>query len=74
MEDFVRIGLGVGLVTREFAQRELEDGTIFEVNTEPKLPSTPFALITLKDSFHSFGANKLMEMIIEDVNEKELHE
>ena len=72
MEEFVRIGLGVGLVTKEFAQRELEEGTIFEVDTLPKLPDTPFALITLKDAFHSFGANKLMEMILKDINKKDL--
>jgi hypothetical protein len=31
-----------------------------------------FSLITLKDSHHSFGANKLMEMIMNDVNKKDL--
>lgn len=66
MEDFVRIGLGVGLVTKEFAQRELNDGTIFEVKTEPTIPSTYFAILTLKNSFNSFGTNRLIEMILED--------
>ena len=72
LEDFVRIGLGVGLVTTEFATKDIEEGKLFEVKTEPKLPSKYFSLITLKDSHHSFGANKLMEMIMNDVNKKDL--
>lgn len=67
LEDFVKIGLGVGLVTKEFAQKELDEGSIFEVKTNPKVPSKYFSLITLKNSFHSFGTNKLIEMILEDI-------
>lgn len=67
LEDFVKIGLGVGLVTKEFAQKELDEGLIFEVKTNPKVPSKHFSLITLKNSFHSFGTNKLIEMIIDDI-------
>ena len=67
LEDFVKIGLGVGLVTKEFAQKELDEGSIFEVKTNPKIPSKYFSLITLKNSFHSFGTNKLIEMILEDI-------
>ncbi len=66
LEDMVRIGLGVGLVTREFAQKEIDNGLIFELKTKPEIPSKPFALITLKNSFHSFGANRIIEMILED--------
>ena len=67
LEDFVKIGLGVGLVTKEFAQKELDEGLIFEVKTNPKVPSKYFSLITLKNSFHSFGTNKLIEMILDDI-------
>jgi DNA-binding transcriptional LysR family regulator len=72
LEDFARIGLGVGLVTMEFATKDIEEGKLFEVKIEPELPSKYFSLITLKDSHHSFGANKLMEMIMNDVNKKDL--
>ena len=72
IEDFVKIGLGVGLVTKEFAQKEIDEGLIFEVKTKPYIPSKYFSLITLKNSHHSFGANKLMEMIMNDVNKKDL--
>lgn len=70
LEDFVKIGLGVGLVTKEFAQKEIDEGLIFEVKTKPYIPSKYFSLITLKNSFHSFGTNKLIEMILEDNKNK----
>lgn len=70
IEDFVKIGLGVGLVTKEFAQKEIDEGLIFEVKTKPYIPSKYFSLITLKNSFHSFGTNKLIEMIFEDNKNK----
>lgn len=70
LEDFVKIGLGVGLATREFAEKDIKEGSIFEVKTNPTIPSIPFALITLKNSFHSFGTNKLIDMILEDNKNK----
>lgn len=70
LEDFVKIGLGVGLATREFAEKDIKEGSIFEVKTNPTIPSIPFSLITLKNSFHSFGTNKLIDMILEDNKNK----
>lgn len=67
LEDFVKIGLGVGLVTKEFAKKEIEDELIFEVKTKPEIPSIYFSLLTLKSTFHSFGTNKLIEIILKDI-------
>lgn len=67
LEDFVKIGLGVGLATKEFAQKDIDEGSIFEVKTEPAIPSKYFSLITLKNSIHSFGTNRLIEMILDDI-------
>lgn len=70
LEDLVRIGLGVGLVTKEFAQHEIDEKKVFEVNTIPSVPSKSFAMITLKNSYHSFSANKLIDMILNDKKNK----
>lgn len=70
LEDFVKIGLGVGLVTKEFAQKDIDDELIFVVKTKPSIPSKDFALITLKNSHHSFGANKLIELILTDIEKQ----
>lgn len=64
LEDFVKIGLGIGLVTKEYALKEINDGSIFEVKTEPKLEGNTFSMYTKKNSFHSFAANELINMII----------
>ena len=70
LEDFVKIGLGVGLVTKEFAQKDIDDELIFVVKTKPSIPSKDFALITLKNSHHSFGANKLIELSLTDIEKQ----
>ena len=61
LEEFVKIGLGIGLVTKEFVQKDLESGELFEVNTIPKLHEKKFGIILLKDSMHSFGTNQLVK-------------
>lgn len=71
LEDFVRIGLGIGLVTKEYATKNIGADRFFVIKTEPELPSVPFSLITLKNSYHSFGANKLIEMILKDVKKQD---
>ena len=66
LEDFVRIGLGIGLVTEEFVQNELNQGDVFKINSYPLLPKKDFSLITLKKSTHSFAANELIKIILEN--------
>lgn len=66
LEDFVRIGLGIGLVTEEFVAKDLNNGDIFKVNSYPELPVKDFSLITLKNSTHSFATNELIKIILEN--------
>ena len=66
LEDFVRIGLGIGLVTEEFVAKDLENGDIFKINSYPKLPIKDFSLITLRNSTHSFATNELIKIILEN--------
>lgn len=66
LEDFVKIGLGIGLVTKEFAINKINNQEVFIIKTKPEIPSINFSLITLKNSFHSFGANKLIEILKKD--------
>ena len=65
IEELVQIGLGIGLVTKEYVEKEIGNGDIFFIKTNPPLPSLDFSLFTLKDSHHSFAANRLIEMIKE---------
>lgn len=67
LEDLVKIGFGIGLVTKEYAQKEIDSGEVFIVKTKYQLPSKYFSLITLKNSFHNFATNQLIEMILKDI-------
>ena len=64
LEEFAKIGLGISFVTEEFAQKEIDNGYVFKVKTEYDVPPVGYALITLKNSFHSFGANAFIDMIL----------
>lgn len=64
LEEFVKIGLGIGLVTKEYVQKELDNNELFEVKTIPQLAEKKFGIITLKDSMHSFGTNQLIKLLI----------
>ena len=61
--DFARIGYGIGLVTREFVRKDLDEGTLFEVPLVDKLPERNIGLITLKDTNMSFAAQKFVELL-----------
>ena len=64
LEEFAKIGLGISFVTEEFAQKQINNGDVFKVKTVNDIPPVGFALITLKNSFHSFGANAFIEMLL----------
>ncbi|MBQ4032172.1 MAG: LysR family transcriptional regulator [Bacilli bacterium] len=66
LEDFVEIGFGIGLATKEYVDQEMQDRDIVIVKTRPELEPIPFGMFTLKDSIHSFATNKLIEMIREN--------
>ncbi len=70
LEDFVTIGLGIGLVTKEYSMKKIKNEKVFVIKTNPEIPSISYSLMTLKNSYHSFGANKLIEMILKDTKDR----
>lgn len=70
LEDFVTIGLGIGLVTKEYSMKKIKNEKVFVIKTDPELPSIPYSLMTLKNSYHSFGANELIKMILKDTKKQ----
>lgn len=71
LEDFVEIGLGIGLATKEFIEEKIDSKKIFTINVKEEIPSIPYYILTLKNSFHSFGTNKLIEIILEDLKNQD---
>lgn len=70
LEDFVTIGLGIGLVTKEYSMKKIKNEKVFVIKTKPELPSIPYSLMTLKNSYHSFGANELIKLILKDTKKQ----
>lgn len=61
--DFVKIGFGVGIATKEYIRKELNSKKLFVVKTTPSLPRKPFGILKAQDHILSFGAEKLIEML-----------
>lgn len=49
VSEFIKSGIGIGLVTREFVKGELEDGTLFEIKTDAKIENRSIGVIYLKN-------------------------
>lgn len=50
---FSKIGLGIGVTTKEFVQKEIDNEKIFEINVIPKLPNIDYGIILLESSIPS---------------------
>lgn len=61
--EFAKAGLGVGCVTREFIKHELEEKTLFEIETDFELPERFIGGITRKDLSPTYAALKFMEIV-----------
>ncbi|MBR2903843.1 MAG: LysR family transcriptional regulator substrate-binding protein, partial [Clostridia bacterium] len=48
MKRLVVKGMGAGVIPKEYAQREMEEGTLFEVKTDPTLPARSVGMLLSK--------------------------
>lgn len=63
--EFARIGLGISAVIGNFVQDDLAGKHLYEVRTNPALPTRPIGLIVSKDMPMSYAATALMERLRE---------
>ncbi len=64
--DFVKIGYGIGFVTKQYVLEELHTKELFEIKVRPTIPPREFGLIQLKEHVLSFSAQALIELIERD--------
>jgi DNA-binding transcriptional LysR family regulator len=55
MKRLVQRGMGVGVIPREYAQKAIEDGTLFEVKTDPALPARSIGMLLKKNAPVSYA-------------------
>lgn len=62
--DAVKKGVGVGCVTKEYVEKELSKGEIFEVPLTISFPRRSLGIITMKGAPLNFASYKFVDMII----------
>lgn len=67
--DFTKMGFGVGIATKEYLDDELSDGTLFEVKTNPELPTRYIGVMHLKNKILSRCSQEFLDMLEEEKKE-----
>jgi DNA-binding transcriptional LysR family regulator len=61
--EFARGGFGISYVTREFVSKELEEGSLFEIQLDVTLPPSHVGMMTIRSVPLSLCATKFIELI-----------
>ncbi len=64
--DFAKIGYGIGLVTKEYVKKELEQNELFEINITPKIPLRDFGIIHLDNDYLSKASIEFLKLLNEE--------
>lgn len=59
-------GMGVGCIPREYCEKELEEGTLFELNVAPSLPARGVGIALAKNVPLSFAMKEFIAMFNEE--------
>jgi len=61
--EFARRGLGISYVTREFVSKELEEGSLFEVQLDVPLPPSHVGIMTMRNMPLTSAASRFIELV-----------
>ncbi|WP_211750377.1 LysR family transcriptional regulator [Paenibacillus sp. Marseille-Q4541] len=61
--EFARKGLGISYVTKEFISKELEEGSLFEIQLDIQMPPSQVGLMTMRNLPLSHAASKFIELV-----------
>ena len=63
ISEFAKIGLGIGISTKEYIENELKNKELYEIKLKEKLPNRYIGIATLKTKIPSFSTQKFIEII-----------
>ena len=63
ISEFAKIGLGIGIATKEYIENDLNDKKLYEINIKEKLPDRYIAITTLKSQTQNFSTKKFIEIL-----------
>lgn len=66
ISEFAKMGLGVGISTKEYIEKDLDDKLLFEIKLKEKLPNRYIGVATLKNKTPNFSTKKFIQIIKED--------
>jgi DNA-binding transcriptional LysR family regulator len=61
--EFARKGLGISYVTREFVSKELEEGSLFEIQLDVRLPPSHVGIMIMRNMPLSSTASRFIELV-----------
>lgn len=64
--DFAKIGYGIGLVTKEYVKKELEQHELFEINITPKISRRDFGIIHFNYQYLNKASIEFLKMLDEE--------
>lgn len=65
--EFAKIGLGVTAVIKEFAEKELKEGELIEIEVNPKIPKRTIGIVSHKKIPLSIAAHTFLSFIEEKI-------
>ncbi len=65
ISEFAKIGLGIGISTKEYIEKDLKDKLLYEINIKEELPNRYIGVATLDNKVPSFSTKKFIEIIKE---------
>lgn len=63
ISEFAKIGLGIGLSTKEYIKEDLNNKLLYEIKLKEELPSRYIGYATIKNKIHSSAIKKFIELI-----------
>lgn len=63
MCELAKNGIGIACIPKEFVKHELENGSLMEIKTSPKLPSRAIGLAVPKNENMTFAVKEFIKMI-----------
>ena len=68
ISEFAKIGLGIGISTKEYIEEDLKNKSLYEIKIREKLPDRYICIATLKNKKTSFSTNKFIEILKKRTN------